>query len=905
MPAFLVAMLIVAAADDGNRVGNDPFSRANDILHYSFTGKDDKEWDRLPDDWTRRRGPEFPTYVKAYIDQKYGRNGRGSLRFDINGGAAIYYSPAKRIDALHAYVFEGFIRTQRLRHDAAVISLSFLNHRRQRVQRVLSAPVSGTHDDWVRVRMGPVFPHRDVKFVVVGCHIVNGVRKDLQGHVWFDDLRLARIPQLTLKRDLGTHFKTPGSPIMVTAMIGGLDVGPRYRLRLRMIDHTGKPVASKLEPLLIETNRHTDSDDSTPDKPTTVEWRVSPQPGGFYTVFAALQRDREIIIEKSMNFVVARPIPTMRDGEFGWSITNPSSRTSLKELAEISSNAGINRLKYALWRSVADGEPHNSKRIVEFFNSLSHRRIRVSAILSRPPTAVRKKFPREWSGVREIFLMPKKVWWPTVEPTIAHFSGSVRHWQFGAEDDLGFTTVKDLPNAAAQLKTEFDTIARDIRVGIPWDAATPLPSRRDVSNTFFTFIDADAAESNALEKLLKSTNGSGVPRWISIQPLPRSKHTPHQRAGDLLKRLTIAKANRAEAIYAYRVFDREYGLMNEDGSPADLFLPWRTAVSALRGAQLVGALALGNGSRNFVFERNGEGIIILWNSKPVTEQLSGVARARIVDVWGRESTMKRVPGSEVRTIHVDATPTILRGCSAAILKWIISTQFENKNFESRSGSQTQALLFRNPFLQGVNGKVRLTPPRGWTVQPRSWQIQAAAGEAVRLPMTVKVPPNVSQGAVPVKIEFQLSADRPYTFEVHREFKVVMGDMAIEVVDRKLPDGRLEVQQTIINNTNPEEVLSFRCMLQAPLVRRQRTTVTKLGRGKDRRVYFLPDAESLRGKMLGIRAEQIGGNRVLNLRWKALDIKTRPKPKKKKAKVTPNPKSGSPTDRRRRSLREDS
>ena len=81
--------------------------------------------DGNPDDWTRRKGPGFPNYVESRIDRHHGQHERASLRINANGGLATIYSPVNervgRIDALHSYVFEGFVRTQWLQHDAALI----------------------------------------------------------------------------------------------------------------------------------------------------------------------------------------------------------------------------------------------------------------------------------------------------------------------------------------------------------------------------------------------------------------------------------------------------------------------------------------------------------------------------------------------------------------------------------------------------------------------------------------------------------------------------------------------------------------------------------------------------------------------------------------------------------------
>ena len=214
-------------------VGHDPFTGPVEVLHYSFDDKE--ELDPLPGrdqprDWTRRKGPQFPGYVKTGIDKARGNNSRHSYWFEVNGGQAISYSPPVQIDALHSYVFQGYIRTQLLKHNAALLTVSFLNHKRQRVQRFLSPPVTGTHRDWIRVRIGPITPREDVRFVVIGCHLTHGKKMDIQGGVWFDELFLGRLPQLSLASNFQTHFKERSAPIKISADVSGLDIDQLFSI---------------------------------------------------------------------------------------------------------------------------------------------------------------------------------------------------------------------------------------------------------------------------------------------------------------------------------------------------------------------------------------------------------------------------------------------------------------------------------------------------------------------------------------------------------------------------------------------------------------------------------------------------------------------------------------------------
>lgn len=144
--------------------------------------------------------------------------------------------PPRRIDPLNSYVLEGYLRTQRLEHDAALISVSFLNHKRQRLQRFLTKPVSGTHRDWVRVRIGGMVPDKETRFVVIGCHLVHDKKMDIRGHVWFDNIALGKLPQMQLSSNHHLHYVQHSAPIDIESYVSGLDPGEEYRLVLQMID---------------------------------------------------------------------------------------------------------------------------------------------------------------------------------------------------------------------------------------------------------------------------------------------------------------------------------------------------------------------------------------------------------------------------------------------------------------------------------------------------------------------------------------------------------------------------------------------------------------------------------------------------------------------------------------------
>ncbi|MCH7989272.1 MAG: hypothetical protein IID46_09000, partial [Planctomycetes bacterium] len=219
-------------------------------------------------------------------------------------------------------------------------------------------------------------------------------------------------------------------------------------------------------------------------------------------------------------------------------------------------------------------------------------------------------------------------------------------------------------------------------------------------------------------------------------------------------------------------------------------------------------------------------------------------------------------------LKVGPTPLVIRNCSEPIARWRLATRFNTQRLESKHGSQPVTITTRNTFPAGVSGIATLNVPSEWQIEPNHWTFQRAQGEKLTIPLNITLPTNASLGDVRVSVDFEISAERRYKFRVYRSFEVGLGDVQLVVTDRKRKDGSLEIEQIIFNNTTaPTQILNFRCRLSIPGRRRRIRYVTKLGQGKDRKIYVIPNANSLRGKFLRLQAEEIDGDRVLNYEWK--------------------------------------
>ena len=859
LAAIHLLALTLAATPTSDRT----FDNADEVRRFSFEPAEEDPNNYLqPNKWSRRRGPGFPPYVRARIDRKMAYHGRQSLVVELNGAQFAYYSPLIDVDGERSYILRGRIRSTDLHNDAAMVSVSLLDATRKRVQRILSSPVTGQHDDWAAVEIGPFRPGPEVRFLVVGCHVAQGEKTDVRGQVWFDDLWLGSMPLLELSPGSGLHFLQPHEKISIHAHARGLTAGRPHRLHLRLEDSAGKALKEDDFDLTGEAASAPKADLLSP-----IAWDLPTFPNGFYRVHATLDRAGATVLAKETSFVVMDSAPGETSGEFGWSVGSGPGDLPLTELAEIASRSGVNWLKLPLWSAGYSEQKSDLSRskMTVFLDQLENHKITLVGLLSDPPPELTDKYAHHWVGISKIFTMDRKFWYPSLEPIIARHSFRIHHWQLGGELDDSFVGLAALPQTLTSIKNEFDHIGRDARIGFHWKWNHAFPNIPQSANSFLSLGALPWIDGGELRTNLEQSQSASLARWVLLAPLARSEQPAPVRAADLARQMLAAKLGGAEAIFAADPFDRERGLLNPDGSPTEMYLPWRTVALALKEAKYMGQFDMAHGSPNAVFERGNEIVMVVWNSQPTIEEYYLGEQAEAVDLWGQRKALALDPATQAQTLEVGTTPLIIRGCSVPVAQWRLAVKYAKGRISSESGQHEEAIVGLNTFPQGLTGKLTVHFPAGWEIEPAQSTLHAGRGEKFKLPMLLTFPRDASLGEFRTWIDFEVAADRPYKFRVYLPYRLGLEDVDLKVISRRTPDGRLEVEQRIINNTEPLEILEFNCSLIIPKQVRQRHFVTRLGKGEDQRFYYVPDA--MRGDELLLRAEQVDGRRVLTFKWK--------------------------------------
>lgn len=871
----LLPLLIVAIGPDVPIEVRYP--EAATVFHCTFGESWDENFDGWPDKWWRRKGPDFPRYIQVKINQEPSPAGQRCLRIELDGGAAVAYSPPIKVGSLFAYVLEGYLKTEGLKYDRAYFSVTLLDAQRHRLQSFYSQKI-GQSGGWKKLRLGPILSEtEDVRLAIIGLHVQpeprQDLKEDLHGAVTFDDVWLGRLPRMTLTSNDPYHFFTTADkqPVEITCTASGLlPKDPRVTFQLE--DVLGRELARSLNRLEV-TAAVGDAElslDSFSEESAGQIGRASwepPIPGpGFYRLRATMKGRQTLVHRRKLELVVIDPCHAAAGGEFGWSLPRGERPLPLPALSRLVGQAGINWLKYPLWCQQLDSRD-TVDRLTAFGERLSAQGIELIGLLHQPPEALRARYGQgESLSAAYLFSPDPKVWYPSLEPVMARLATQVRWWQLGDDKDTSFVAYPRLAEKIAQVKSEMDRIGQDVNLALGWgwihqlpQAAHRRPPWRAVS------LSADPPLTHReLGTYLDASKDLQSLRWVVVEPL--SVDYPLEvRATDLVRRMIAAKIHGADAIFCPQPFGTRQGLFSDEGTPGELFLPWRTAALALAGAQYIGSIELPGGSPNQIFSRASDAVMIVWNEHPVEEVLYLGEDVRQIDLWGRSVTPEGRGHRQV--IQAGRLPTFVTGLSEPIARWRMDFSLQRKRIPSIFGRPHQnSFTMKNHFQRGAGGQAELVTPQVWIVDCKRTSFRLAGGEEMRYPFEIILPYNASSGRHKVRADFQIEGDRPYKFSVFRQMDVGLGDVFVEIVTQLNDRGELEVHQQFVNETDAR--VSFSCQLFAPDRRRIKSRVFDLGRGTDVKIYRLPEGKQLLGKTLWLRAEEMDGPRNLNYRFVA-------------------------------------
>lgn len=887
----------------------------------------DINYDRWPDRWTRFYDDDHPRYAEMQIERSEEAGApAAAMVLRPDGASARLTSPPIFVIPKFSYKLRLRVKAKAVRHGEVRVQLAFCNRKDESRQIEQSQPLKA-NGRWEEVELGDFQPQDpDVDRVYLHFDYNRGERGDLNAEVAIADLRLYRLPSIRIETGSRYNVYTDPSEVKVTCSLSGI-LQQNPEVRFQLLDATNRSIGDRgqmrFDGELINQSKARASDivDGFGSDKTSyegaIEWRPPIHDFGFYRVRVGMfnpETGRPIGDARAITLaVVPESLPSGDGDEFGWSLPDADAPLPFDALQELLPRVGVKRVKLPVW--FTPGDEQRGDAILSFSEQLAARGIDTVGVLEDPTPRLDDPMSKEPPPpIEGLFAADQSFWTPLVDHVIAKLSLRIRWWQLGRDGDTSFVGYKKLVDKVGAIRGQLFRFGQDIRMGIGWrwDHARDWPKR--VTWDFEQMASRETLDAEGLGAALAAAPPATAHRWVMIEPPPVDLSAPEgadpadpndpltraatvrrheRRVRDFVEQVLVAKMNDVNGVFISDPFtgsaeaaDGLSGVMNRDGTPGELLLPWRTCARLLGGARYLGSIRLPQGSDNWLFLRpDGAVVMVLWNlaaegsepgSTPVEEALYLGEDVRVIDVWGASAEPEQRDGRQV--IRVGRMPRFVYGLSEPVARWRMDANFEKSEVPSVFNVPHQnKVLFRNTFEQGVGGSMKvvvvandpddlmrhLDESSKWEITPNEQPIRLAAGESVESPISVKLW-EAGYGEQPARLDFEVSADREYRFSVWRTLRVGLGDVTLDVATWIDDDGRLIVEQRMTKSTG--DPVDFNCVLKVNGRRRKRTQVFQLGPEVDKKRFTYVRPEELVGQEMRLRIEEIDGERVLNHRF---------------------------------------
>ena len=839
---------------------------------------DAEDGDGWPDHWTRKRGIEnnipFPDRP-IRIAENPNPFGNYALRMNIDGGAAAVFSPKIPVRPGMSYTVSAYIETDSLVFsDVSILAHFYAADVTKPIHTLESKKIRNTNG-WQQLTIGPLpATMPNVQFITVGLLVMPGTRLDYGSRVHFTNVEIRESPTVSLEMENDNHLFFTTRDLYVRCQFRGID--PAQHSVLFILENPFGRVLRQRESELMIGNNPASRFVITPQNAHevihgTATWQNLPiLSPGFYRIRLATPPayiqtlrllpdqafDDPLDNIEPLTFAVMPPDTFRPGGEFGWTLdgwTLDEITQTLPTLAQ----SGLSHLKLPVWMPES-ASPQHRETLLRLCSDLSAQRVLLTGLLEPVPPSISSGIAHGQVNAASILGNNPQLWGDSLQPTLRTLSLLVKDWQWTSDSDESLIDMFFEPDGTMSSVGEnrfrafqkwFDQDQFGFGIGITWNWNQSVPTQElPIPNLFLNFpIDAFITSEDAAAALAEMTS---VPfqRNVSVTPLPAEDYPLDMRVTNFVQSLVYMKAAGIDRIFLTAPKDEQTGVLRSDGTPNELYLPWRTTATLLSRSRLLGSITLPNRSRNYCFDGGGRCIMVVWNDeattdKPVLESLYLGNEPEIIDVWGRPIVPEQLGNHQ--TIPVTSTPTFVTGLNIDVTKFRLSMQTGVKTI-SAVPNRTHEIPFsyRNDSSVSASIRIALRGPRAgdWTVTPPSQSVNLEPGVASEGAFDLRLEPRADTGRRLFEYDVQITGINAPVFAVYDEMMIGNPDVYMEFIARLTESGDIEIIQIFINNT--ERTFTYNCRLTVPNRQTQQVQVRRQGFGRAEHVYTIPRGRAL-------------------------------------------------------------
>lgn len=882
--ALVLALAVpVRAERNGIPKAEAPARLSRVLKTFDFEERDRGNVEGVPAGWLKIEGPGLPHYLHGEFDSKVAASGAASFRFDLNGGSVIYRYPAGQIPVMaHAmYRVSVLCRTTPLVAARAQVTAYLCDIDGHVLTDTIvssDAFTSEAGDDTfhtLTLDIAADDPHAaslvlELSLLQPSMQADNGLGdkkllvEDIHGSAWFDELRIAQVPTVSLTTERPTNVVPNGKP--VTLRVGVLDrIATDLTAELRIFDVDGKPVQQRTGAIDFS------SGDPSKGEQLTGAAAMPPLPPGWYDARLTIRSRGQVVAERSLKFVCAgdAPLPTRPDERFGLTATalQPDAWSPLPMALE---DVAAGRVKISAWDTTHAIETRSAPAFDRLLDATRPAGRSVTACLTAPPPELQKLVGGDrWT---DLLRVPTERWQPALAYMIARYATQLDRWQLMPDEDAD-AIARDPERRAvfARFYEEFSRLTGTPSLLMPWPAmfdrepgapgAAALLVPGDVLPEQIPLYIRDVREQSSDQELS-----------VTLRTIDPAKYGRPAQLRDLALRIAYSLAAGVDRIDLPLPFTvtklRDGGSMLE---PDPTLPAQRTLTAALANARYAGKMSLCPGVDAFLFDRDGSGVMLVSSSS--TAPLAPAGRVRIalgkratrLELDGAMSVVPRAKPDKTRPddfdLEIGANPFLVTDIDAPLMLLRASVAIDNPMLESSVAPVGRSVTFRNTFDQPISGTLQLVGPPGWQVSPISFTFALNPGETFTAPISVTFPMNAASGDKLLTADIRLQAREEYRLAVPIAVKLGLSDVGLQTFAVR-SGNEVIVQQFITNYGN--RPINYNAFVTVAGLPRQERIVSDLQPGKVViRKYRLPLPKSSQAEKLRSGVREIEGKRMLN------------------------------------------
>jgi hypothetical protein len=475
-----------------------------------------------------------------------------------------------------------------------------------------------------------------------------------------------------------------------------------------------------------------------------------------------------------------------------------------------------------------------------------------------------------------------KPWLPFASEALEKLGGRMAQWQVGlASEDRAFWRSPSLPrDISARLTRRVPGLV----LGVPcdfrqrWSVATlPTRSRLVVRLDRATTPQSIRAALPDWQDLLASASPTQGATFVldgrddpTLSPAQSAARLVQQGV-ELWRLLGDDPARTRNA--SLQLMDPWRWTTTPDAARPSAHLPaWAALAERLRQRRIVAKFPHAEGVTCYILApatQHATGALVAWNESAAPADavlevpVSPGTPVRAIDAFGNAVRVQPIASggaglARIARVQLTSAPVFIEGIDVGLAQFLADLEIAPRLLDASVDVGEHEIVLRNPWSQGVSGKVSILEPGGfsagpkdrtWRITPRSMSFALAPGEERRLPISVAFQASEESGEKEFVLAVELAAEQNYGLvEVRRTMELGLKSYKIDLVSARVVAQDVVIEG-VVSNTS-DQVLNLELTALAPGQPRSRITVTNLAPGQQAVRRFL--YEGVAGALAGQR-----------------------------------------------------